>query len=734
MMKKISRKVAIKQMGLLSLSPVVPVSLIKNNGKKNSLADQSGNDAVNQLNDRILLQPFGYDEVKLQNGFLNRQVEDVIDYYLRIPNDDLLKGFRERIGLPAYGAKDLGGWYTSDTYHIFGQLLSGLSRLYAVSGNETCREKLDALIEGWAACIEPDGYFYYTKKPNAKHYIFDKMVGGLVDASLFAHNKNALRYLSIITDWAIKNLDRNTPYARTGSENGEWYTLGENLFRAYQITGEKKYFEFAQHWEYTEYWDILAKNESIFQRDVRYHAYSHLNTFSSAAMAYLLKGDEHYLDTLKNGYDFFQNEQCFATGGYGPMESLMPKEGIIKRLMSNQHNTFETQCGSWAAFKFSKYLMMFTGDARYGDWIEKLIYNATGAGIPTTPDGKVFYYSDYNLKAGFKTHFTEGWSCCSGTRTQDVAEYPNLVYFKNNEGIFVNLYTPASITWGNLTLIQKTRFPEDNLTTLKIKTSENTPVKTKIHFRKPGWLAGEPVILINGKRQNVKDIPIIKNWFVLSGNWKNNDRVEIRFPVSLASSRLDTAKEYPAAITYGPVVLAVRSGDKYPADLLSGSETFKDFIPVEGSPLNWHVKSDDEFLIKPFYSYKENERYVIYTDPSVANWIPDNDFIFSGNWKDAFNNYYYSKEKGASVEAGFQGTGVRVHLVGFPNSGKCEISIDDKPIDTVDEYKPEMGVYFHKDYTGLSKGRHTVRVKVLGEKNEKSGDTYININTFEAIP
>ena len=43
-----------------------------------------------------------------------------------------------------------------------------------------------------------------------------------------------------------------------------------------------------------------------------------------------------------------------------------------------------------------KYLIRCTGDARYGDWVERLAINGIGASIPMTADGRVFYYSDYN--------------------------------------------------------------------------------------------------------------------------------------------------------------------------------------------------------------------------------------------------------------------------------------------------------------------------------------------------
>ena len=127
-----------------------------------------------------LIQPFDYCGVVLNDGPLLRQVLEVRDCYLRVPNDDYLKGFRQRAGRPAPGA-DLGGWYTPGTFHVFGQVLSGLARMHAATGDEACREKLNTLIKEWSLCIEPDGYFYSTKPPAPPHYIYEKMVGGLLD-------------------------------------------------------------------------------------------------------------------------------------------------------------------------------------------------------------------------------------------------------------------------------------------------------------------------------------------------------------------------------------------------------------------------------------------------------------------------------------------------------------------------------------------------------------------------
>ena len=345
----------------------------------------------------LRVMPFDYHGVTLEDGDLKRQFDEVRWYYLRILNDDLVKPFRIKAGLPAPGA-DLGGWYIPHKGHIFGQLISGLSRMYAASGDERCREKAQALIQEYMKCLSPEGAGNFDAKG---HYNYDKMVGGLVDNYVYCGDTDALDWLSRITDWAIENLDRSRPYGDNGTE---WYTLSENLYRAYLVTGDPKYRDFAQVWEYTEYWemhrkgvDILSKKPEAGLYSEYLHSYSHVNTLCGAAMAYEVTGDRRYLETLLKAYDSILSTQVFVTGGFGPwFEHFLPRHMIVQSIVGDRHDSSENHCDSWAVFKLSKYLLMFTGDARYMDWAERALYNMTGANIPMSGDGQIMYYSSYN--------------------------------------------------------------------------------------------------------------------------------------------------------------------------------------------------------------------------------------------------------------------------------------------------------------------------------------------------
>ncbi len=153
---------------------------------------------------------FGYHDVQLKESPFKRQFDQTSRYLLEVPNDSLLYGFRRRASRPTPGA-ELFGWYGHGVFHVFGQLLGALAKMYRASGDEALRNKAVRLTDGWARCIEPDGYCCYNPrgKVNDLHYEYEKLLGGLLDVAEFAGYPQALSHVSTITDRAIQNLNRD---------------------------------------------------------------------------------------------------------------------------------------------------------------------------------------------------------------------------------------------------------------------------------------------------------------------------------------------------------------------------------------------------------------------------------------------------------------------------------------------------------------------------------------------
>jgi DUF1680 family protein len=538
---------------------------------------------------------------------LHTQAQNALGLFKGIPDDSFLYGFRVRARQPAPPG-ELGGWYKADFFHAFGQYISGMARLSRAFDDDDIGNKARCLVSEWDKTIDGDGYFFYSLPTNVwrtPHYNYDKTMCGLVDVYKYAGFTPAEKMMNQITDWAVKHLDRSRAPPIGLSTQGEWYTLSENLYRAFEATGDKKFRCFGDVWQYKEYWDMFVNGTPTSYGQ---HAYSHVNTLSGCAMAYRLTRDPRYLQAIVNAYRWLEQTQMFATGGYGPSEMLVPPNGALGRSLDDfWPNTFETACGSWAGIKLGRYLLEFTGESHYGDWIERLVYNGIGSALWLQADGSTFYYSDYRVSGGSKVYFPLGtWPCCSGTYIQAIADYQNLIYFHEPHALLVNLYVPSTVTWdhgGNaVQLLQETAYPESDSSLITVSTGR--PDAFAIKFRVPGWCDGAAAE-VNGSAAAISGEP--GTWAVINRLWNEGDRLKITLPMTHIPRPVDQQHLSRVAYSYGPVVLVGQGNGQ---TLRCNGRLPQSF--VRKSPALEFDLGNITFV--PFYNLRLGERYQMYFD------------------------------------------------------------------------------------------------------------------------
>jgi hypothetical protein len=576
--------------------------------------------ATSKPSSRIALEPFDYRGVTLRDSRWKTQYLATRDFYLNVSDDDILKGYRTAAGMPAPG-ETLGGWARVNTNEIFGQWLSGMARMYRATGDDEMRAKAVRLMHGWAQTFGPDG------DCRMDTYAYDKAVCGLVDLHLYADVAEAIPILENITRWGDRTFsrerslhDRTDPTTYYGLPH-EWYTLSENLYRAYQATGNPEFKNFAEVWLYPAYWNKFA--DTNLPPDAQgAHAYSHCNTFSSAAMAYEVTGDPQYLRIITNAYEYFQNTQCFATGGYGPTERLMTPDGCLGKSLDSRPDTAETPCGTWAAFKLSRYLTRFTGRASYGDWMERMLYNGIGAMPVPKGRGEAFYYADYRVAGGVKSRYWEAYPCCSGTYIQDVVDYHNIIYYKDDNGLYVNMYVPSEVTWsradGNVHVVQDTAYPEESTSTLTL--AMDRPSHFTLSFRVPEWSRGVTAT-VNGTPTRATFTP--GTWGQITREWQSGDRVVIDIPLRMRLEPVDKWHPNRVAAVRGPVVLVLAGDYQDPAFNLPMDNDALDrwLIPNTRAPGTYRVQPPGGHRVaptfQPFYAAAEDYPYKMYFDRDI---------------------------------------------------------------------------------------------------------------------
>jgi DUF1680 family protein len=518
------------------------------------------------------LRLFPYGAVQLHDGPMKRQFEENHERFLHLEDDRLLKVFRQVAGLPAPG-EDMGGWYDLTGFsleqnsfhgfiagHTFGQYVSGLARAYAVTEDEQTGAKVNRLVKGYGETLDNKAKFFEGYRLPA--YTYDKLSCGLIDAheyvrdpqAMAIHEKLTRAIRAYLPEKALSRFEqRERPHKDTSFTWDETYTLPENLFLAYQRSGNEFYRDVGkQYLEDDTYFNPLAEGNNVLPFE---HAYSHVNAFSSAMQAYITLGSEKHLHAARNGFEMLEKTQSFATGGWGPNESFgEPGTGQLGDSLSTTHASFETPCGAYGHFKITRYLLRVTKDAHYGDSMERVLYNTILGAWPIQADGTSFYYSDY-ANVGKKVWYGQKWPCCSGTFPQLAADYHISTYLRSTDGVYVNLYTPSSVEWteggAKLGLQQNTRYPFDSKIEIRVKASQAT--EYALYLRIPSWAKPEAVVMVNGER--FTGSVQAGTFAALRRSWKDGDRVEIELPMPLRLEPVDVNHPNLVALMRGPVVL-----------------------------------------------------------------------------------------------------------------------------------------------------------------------------------
>jgi DUF1680 family protein len=574
------------------------------------------------------LKTLAYDQVRLGPGKMRDQLESQHRLFMGLDDDRLLKPFRQRAGQDAPG-QDMGGWYdNSADFHIdvndwstanwhgyipghsFGQYVSGLSRYVAITGDAATRAKVAGLVKAYGETISPRFFAGYPLPA----YTYDKVVIGLIDAYRYAGVAEAGPALDKVTDAVLPFLPekaltreerRRRPYTSEAEIWDEPYTLPENLFLAWRLGLGRRYRDLAQRYMQDEaLFDPLAAGASPLAGK---HAYSHVNALNSAIQAWYATGDAKYLKAARNGFDFVLR-QSYATGGWGPNEELIgpdDNETLFKSL-TDTHRSFETPCGVYGHFKIARSLLQITRDSRYGDSMERVLYNTILGAKDTTPAGETFYYSDYS-DAATKVFRGEAWPCCSGTFIQLAADYGISAWLVDGARLYANLYVPSTLTAkaGDLplTIRQATDYPLDSRVTLAVDPARTG--RFNLMLRIPAWAGPATRIAINGRPFEGRVQP--GTFAEVSRVWRAGDVVTIDFDMAPRLESLDAAHPDTAALLSGPLVLMPVSG----LDARPSREAW--LAARRHGPDTWVVRAPTgEVTLKPFMSI-QGETYRVYS-------------------------------------------------------------------------------------------------------------------------
>jgi len=585
-------------------------------------------------------RPFELKDVRLLEGPFKHAQDLQQRWLLELEPDRLLAWFRKEAGLepkaPVYG-----GWESRGVAgHCLGHCLSGCALMYQSTGDERFRQRVDYIVSELAACQEANGDGYVAAIPEGKRvfaevargeirsagfdlngswvpfYTLHKLFAGLIDAYRLCDNEQALTVNKRLADWleeTLSGLDHDQMQKILACEHGG---MNEVLADLYADTGDDRYLTLSRRFHHESVLDPLTQQ---VDRLNGLHANTQIPKLVGLARRYELTGDENDRKAAAFFWDRVVNHHSYCTGGHCINEHFGPPDTLNDRLGVN---TTET-CNVYNMLKLTRHLFMWEADARVADFYERALYNHI-LSSHHPDDGRVIYNLTLEM-GGYKRYQTkfDSFTCCVGTGMENHAKYGANIYFHTDDKLYVNLFIASELNWRakGLTLRQETRFPDEPSTTLTMNCRK--PVKLALFIRCPYWLERDLSVVVNGTPVTVAFMP--SSYAVVSGTWKDGDRIDIRLPMGL---RLESMPDNPnrVAVLYGPIVLA---GDLGPVD--NPGATRPDFVPVlltEGRPVDeWMEPVPDrpcvfrtqdvgrphDVTMRPFFRTHER-RYSIFWD------------------------------------------------------------------------------------------------------------------------
>lgn len=561
-----------------------------------------------------MLSDFELGQVKLLPSPFKHAMQTDGNYLMDLDPDRLLAPYFTEAGLEPK-APNYGGWENTELRgHTLGHYLSALSMIYAATGKEKYRRRVDYIVSELDSAQQhapnnflggiPDHEQLFDSLRAGKlnetagfslngvwspWYNLHKAYAGLRDAYHYTGNQEAKKVLVKYADWAVDlagHLDEPQFQKMLQTEYGG---MNEVMADVYSITGNKKYLELAERFNHKKFFDPLARGEDNLKG---LHSNTQIPKVIGAAREYELTKNQRLEEVAKTFWNDVALKRSYVIGGNSFNEYFGEQGQLSKRL---GRGTAET-CNTYNMLKLTKHLMQWEPKPQYADFYERALYNHILAS--QDPETGMFTYLMSLDPGGFKTFSNpyDSFWCCVGTGMENHTKYGTNIYLHSGNELYVNLFIPSVLKWKQkgLQLRQETKFPENGEVKMKVRLDQ--PLDLALQVRRPGWAGEGYTIRVNGKK--VEDLPEAGSYVNIQRTWKDGDRVAVSLPMEPRLEYMPNDKS-KVAIMYGPVVLAGELGNKWffdPMPMASDHTQYFDVPSVSVPDLKFGDKPVSEWI------------------------------------------------------------------------------------------------------------------------------------------
>ncbi len=311
---------------------------------------------------------------------------------------------------------------------------------------------------------------------------------------------------------------------------------------------------------------------------------------------YRATGDEKFLQGALGAWDIVHDHFLHIGGSLAiceHMQGAYPPDSYHLRV-DRKHHTGET-CGSvfWAEINH-RLLQLFPTNVRYADEIEQAIYNVILANQDER--GSIRYHARLQ---GEKEAARSINTCCEVMGTPFIARLPQYLYSVADDGVFVNFFTPSTISWEQAgapaSLRCATEFPFGSQVELRVETTP--PAAWTLRLRVPGWAGNAMSCQINGESAGSGEPG---TFLVLDRVWQAGDAITFTLPMTWHVVRYRGADEHPVhpryALMKGPVLMALTGAEEL---ALTPDQLLKRLR--EDAPLQCGIEGIDDARYLPYW-------------------------------------------------------------------------------------------------------------------------------------
>jgi len=517
-------------------------------------------------------RPLPLTAVRVTGGPLKRAQDLNAEYLLKLEPDRMLAYYRKRAGLEpkAQGYPGWDGDGRNLTGHIAGHYLSGVSLMFAATGDPRFKERADYIVKEMKEVQDKngDGYlgavdglrekFAEVAKGNIKSTFFDlnglwspwytlhKTYAGLRDAYRFTGNRTALELEIKYAAWAERIMSKLNAEQTQQMLNTEFGGMNEVLADLYADTGDKRWLNLSHRFDHHAFLDPLKRRENKLAGQ---HGNTQVPKMLGVLMQYIYTGEKSEGVAAEFFWDAVVNDHSYATGGHGKDEYFGPPDQLAERVDGRTNET----CNVYNMLKMTRRLFALRPDIKYAEFEERALFNHILASMDPE-DGRTCYMVP--VGRGVRHEYQDmfrSFTCCVGSGMESHSLHGDGIYFESGDRVWVNLYVPSVASWkeAGATITTTTSFPEGDAATLKLTLQR--PKNFTLALRRPSWAGDGFAVKVNGK--GFERLPRPGSYVEVKRTWKTGDSVSIVLPKTLRIEGLPD-NQRRAALMWGPLVLA----------------------------------------------------------------------------------------------------------------------------------------------------------------------------------